>query len=352
MSNMFFFFFNPEKRIGFKKLTLADLGLSTTSNQTHIGLYGEVLTFLDDSDVVKSAMLIYDNYCDILSCLFDRIKNPDGTYRSPKIRMGDNHTETIVSKIREFAKQKPHLEWFLIWTGLDSEELVFWLLNNESKEYSEIRHLLPKYDVVYKEDSKELSDALNFIIRKVNFVSTEIQKDLEIVSQIESPSKPYKPKDIEKAEIRFKETGKKGEELIAEYLEKEKSAGRISCFDWVNRSSESGLPYDFYVNNQLYIDVKSTMYNFEQLLFFSNQEIDFLVGRKDLEYSVFRVFDLNKEQTKLRICNKCLTYMTAMQKNILDFQTKVKNQDAVLQNIKLGVKPTNCFLEMQPTIEL
>lgn len=44
--------------------------------------------------------------------------------------------------------------------------------------------------------------------------------------------------------------------------------------------------------------------------------------------------------------------MTAMQKNILDFQTKVKNQDAVLQNIKLGVKPTNCFLEMQPTIEL
>ena len=61
---------------------------------------------------------------------------------------------------------------------------------------------------------------------------------------------------------------------------------------------------------------------------------------------------INKEQTKLRICNKCLTYMTSMQKSILDFQTKIKNQDAVLQNIKLGIKPVNCFLEMQPTIEL
>ncbi|MBE6272878.1 MAG: DUF3883 domain-containing protein [Bacteroides sp.] len=349
---MFFFFFNSEKRIGFKKLTLADLGLSTTSNQTHIGLYNGVLTFLDNSDVVKSAMLIYDDYCDILPCFFDRIQNPDGSFRSPKIRVGEEGEDTVASKIREFAKASPNLEWFLIWTGLDSEELVFWLLNNESLEYTNIRHLLPKTDVVYKEDSKELSEALDYIIKKVNFVSTNIQKDLEIVSQIEKSSKIYKAKDIEKAEIRFRETGKIGEELVAEYLEKEKNAGRISCFEWTNKNSESGLPYDFYVNNQLYIDVKSTMYNFEQMLFFSNQEIDFLVGKKDSEYSVFRVYDLNKEQKKLRICNKCLSYMTSMQKSILDFQTNVKNQDAVLQNIKLGIKPTTCFLEMQPSIEL
>ena len=58
----FFFFFNDEKRIGFKKLSRADLGISDSSNQTHIGLYEGVLEFLDDTDVVKSAMLIYDDY--------------------------------------------------------------------------------------------------------------------------------------------------------------------------------------------------------------------------------------------------------------------------------------------------
>lgn len=40
-----FTFFNIEKRIGLKKLSSADLGKSSTSNQTHIGLFNEVLTF-------------------------------------------------------------------------------------------------------------------------------------------------------------------------------------------------------------------------------------------------------------------------------------------------------------------
>lgn len=354
MNNMFFFFFesNAERRIGFKKLTLPDLGLSSTSNQTHIGLYNGVLTFLDDSDVIKSAMLIYNDYCDILPCLFDRIQNPDGSFRSPKIRTGEEGEETIVSKIREFAKTNTKLDWYLIWTGLDSEELVFWLLNSDSKEYEEMRHLLPKTDTVYKEDSKGLSDALNYIIKKINFVSTDIQKDLEIVSQIEKSSKIYKPKDIEKAEKLFKDTGKKGEELIASYLDKEKSAGRINNYNWVNKNSESGLPYDFVINKSLFVDVKSTSYNFEQRIVFSNQEIDFLMSKKDSEYSVFRVYDINKEEQKLRICNKCLDYMSIMQKNILDFQSNVNKQDAILQNIKLGIKPTVCFTEMQPIINL
>ena len=349
---MFFFFFNNERRIGFKQLTLPDLGLSTTSHQTHIGLYQDVLTFLDDSDVVKSAMLIYNEYCDILPCLFDRIKNPDGTYRSPKIRMGDSNEDSIVSKIREFAKEKPELEWYLIWTGLDSDELVFWLLNNKSKEYSEMTHLLPKIDVVYKENSPGLSEALNIIMRKVNFVSEDIQKDLEIMSQIDKSSRHYKPKDIEKAEKRAKETGRKGEELIAEYLDKEKSAGKISCFDWVNKSKESGLPFDFCIDKKQYVDVKSTLFNFEQPLVFSNYEIDFLVSKEETEYSVFRVYDLKKEQCKLRICNKCLAYMSAMQKSIVDFKRNVTIQDAILPNIKLGIKPTTCFTEVQSIINL
>ena len=80
----FFFFFNDEKRIGYKKLSLADLGISHSSNQTHIGLYEGVLEFLDDTDVVKSAMLIYDDYCDILDCLLIGLRLPKVVIEVPR----------------------------------------------------------------------------------------------------------------------------------------------------------------------------------------------------------------------------------------------------------------------------
>lgn len=88
MNDMFFFFFDIEKRIGLKKLSGVELGTSESSNQTHIGLFEDVLQFLGDN-VVTTAMLVYGDYCQILDCYFDRIKNPDGTYRSPKYEKGE-----------------------------------------------------------------------------------------------------------------------------------------------------------------------------------------------------------------------------------------------------------------------
>lgn len=96
---MFFFFFDIEKRIGLKKLSSADLGTKGTSNQTHIGLYKDVFQFLGDN-VVTTAMLVYGDYCQMLDCYFDRIENPDGSHRSPKIRMGKKKEDSVASKIR------------------------------------------------------------------------------------------------------------------------------------------------------------------------------------------------------------------------------------------------------------
>lgn len=64
---MIFYFFGIEKRIGIKKLSKADLGISDTSNQTHIGLYNDVLQFLDDN-AITTAMLVYGDYCKMLDC--------------------------------------------------------------------------------------------------------------------------------------------------------------------------------------------------------------------------------------------------------------------------------------------
>lgn len=46
-------------------------------------------------DVVSTAMLICDGYCDIIKCYFDRIENPDGTFRSPKIRIGGSEESVV-----------------------------------------------------------------------------------------------------------------------------------------------------------------------------------------------------------------------------------------------------------------
>lgn len=348
---MFFFFFNAEKRIGFKKLSEADLGLSSTSNQTHIGLFSDVLNFLNNKNVVKSAMLIYDDYCEILTCNFDRIEDPDGTFRSPKIRKGDDR-ESVVSKIREFASAKPNADWFLIWSGLESEELVFWLVCNESKEYAFVQSIFPSEEKVLTSDSPTYSIALDYLTKKVNFVSIEIQKDLEISSQTGKPSRLYKRKDIEKAEKVFREIGRAGEELIAEYLDKEKQAGRIKAYIWENKNLESGFPYDFLINDNQFVDVKTTNFDFEQYMFFSNEEIEFIAETTEHYYSVFRVYDMKAEERKLKVCNKCLHYMSEMRNSITNFQLKVDVQQALLQNIKLGIQPNICFSEIQPSIVL
>jgi len=348
----FFFFFNDEKRIGFKKLSRADLGISNSSNQTHIGLYEGVLEFLDDTDVVKSAMLIYDDYCDILDCSFDRIKTPEGRYRSPKIRIGSNASSSIVYKIREFAKEDINADWYLAWTGLESKELVFWLIKGGSEDYKIAQNFFPSKKSVLDEYSSTFDIAKDYLLKRINLVSVDVQKDIEVKSQIGDIARQYKPKDIENAERLFKETGKKGEELIAQYLDKEKKDGRIQSYLWANQSRESGLPYDFIIDDKQFVDVKSTRFDFEQFLYFSDTEIDFVSTKDSLSYSVYRVFDMNTEEKKLRICNDCNNYIKNINTPIVNIKKEMKVHRTLLDTLKIGVRPNDCFVSIQNPIIL
>lgn len=348
----FFFFFNDEKRIGFKKLSRADLGISNSSNQTHIGLYEGVLEFLDDTDVVKSAMLIYDDYCDILDCSFDRIKTPEGRYRSPKIRIGSNASSSIVYKIREFAKEDINADWYLAWTGLESKELVFWLIKGGSEDYKIAQNFFPSKKSVLDEYSPTFDIAKDYLLKRINLVSVDVQKDIEVKSQIGDIARQYKPKDIENAERLFKETGKKGEELIAQYLDKEKKDGRIQSYLWANQSRESGLPYDFIIDDKQFVDVKSTRFDFEQFLYFSDTEIDFVSTKDSLSYSVYRVFDMNTEEKKLRICNDCNNYIKNINTPIVNIKKEMKVHRTLLDTLKIGVRPNDCFVSIQNPIIL
>lgn len=348
----FFFFLNNEKRIGFKKLSAADLGLSNTSHQSHIGLYEGVLNFLKNTDVVKSAMLIYGGYCDILDCSFDRIENPDGSYRNPKIRTGNDPDNSIVSRIRKFAHESPTDEWYLAWSGLESEEVVFWLIKSGTDDYTIARRFFSKDNLVLNEDSPTYNDAKKFLLERINFTSQDIQRDIEVRSQIGDSKRIYKRKDIENAAKLFTQIGKEGEELIAQFLEKEKAAKRIKSFVWENQSIESGLPYDFIINDTLFVDVKSTKFDFDQYVFYSNQEIEFAASKDKNTYSVYRVYDMHTDERKLQVCNNCHDYMQAVLNPIKTLQEEIESTHSLLQTLKLGVMPKDCFRNISSPIIL
>lgn len=357
-----FTFFNIEKRIGLKKLSSADLGTSSTSNQTHIGLSDEVLTFWEDSTSTK-AMLIHDSYCQILDCFFDRIENPDGTFRSPKIRMGTNNSDSVVSKIRKFAEERPNDDWYLLWSSLENKDSVFWLINKSSADFHIIEsfvnaniriniHIIKERDSAYE----PLKLAM---VKKINSVSVDIQKEIEIISQVGDLDRKFKAYDVEKASKQFAAIGKKGEELINEYLGHELAANRICSFEWMNKSRESGLPYDFVIQSvssvKQFIDVKSTRFDFKQSIIFSSQEIAFVQNCLTIEetgYTVYRVFNMVENSGLFSICNDCKNYMNNINADIERFKERITSTKTTLLKMSLSVSPEDCFSSINAPIKL
>lgn len=347
-----FLFFDIEKRIGLKKLSNADLGTSDTSRQTHIGLYNEVLQFLGDN-VVTTAMLVYGDYCQMLDCYFDRIENPDGTYRSPKIRIGKKNEDSVVSKIREFALTDSCADWFLVWSGLENKDLVFWLINSKSNDFNVIKDLVGSKTHIITDEDKAYTSLKNIMVNKINQSSVDIQKEIEIISQTGVQSKKYKPFDLEKAKRNMSLVGKRGEELVNEYLEQLRNLHKVESFEWMNKSRESGLPYDFILNEKQYIDVKSTRFDFSQNIVFSNQEVGFVSQQKsDFDYSVYRVFDITETNANLKICTQCMPYMEQLNKNVQTFNKSIIQSKTRLLGLNVAVSPTDCFGSIQDTIRL
>ena len=135
-------------------------------------------------------------------------------------------------------------------------------------------------------------------------------------------------------------------------MEKEKFAGRIESFKWVNKSFETGLPYDFIINKKEFVDVKATRFDFAQILFYSNSEIEFASSKRGNSYSVYRVYDMKSTERKLRICTNCNAYMKSVKVPIDVFQNELENRKVLLQGIKLGIKPNVCFNNIKDEIVL
>lgn len=352
-----FFNLNTKAIIGYKLLTDADLG-TESSHQTHIGLFEGTLSFILNYHQKSFAQFIYKNQSKDLLAFLDPIANKDGSKRSPKIRaaseseinMFGTRVNSVVREIREIAQNKKNEQWYLMWFGLENNDLVFFLFEKESEDYKKITEIIGrlKNRGEIKRSDKSFSRILKFLSEKVNISNIHYVEQLEIDVQTDQISekfiKNYKFReyDIEKAKQLFKEIGKKGESLINKFLTLRKSRSEINDFKWLNEIKELGGPYDFEIttneNKLFYTDVKTTSYNFNQKMIFSGQEFKFI--RQYPNYLIHRVYNLNNKPM-LRVCNN-------IEKITGNFNSKFNSFEKLL--VKDGIKISGVKIEVTPTL--
>ena len=355
-----FFELHDENRIGYKELSDADLGRAEKSHQTHIGLFDDVLTFLSNSAIIKDAMVIYNNKADILPLHFDRIQNPDGSFRSPKIRAGVNTDESVLSFIRNTVRRtSPVGSWYLFWFGLKSCQPVFLIFEKDSQTYRDFCD----FGIVLSEKVKSrltpahhsFSDLINYLERMVNVSGVEYAEELELMALIEKKKgRSVRKYNFAKAQARSAKIGYEGERLIDLFFENQKQSGRIADYTWMNKDGESGLAYDFEVNRldgvTFYLDVKTTDYRFEQKMIFSSQEIEFASDYRD-NYYVYRVYCDEDGARFLKICCDANGLFRTINSTTTEYKAAV-DEFAHVQTVKLAVSPIHSCFEVSDAIAL
>ncbi len=339
-----FFEIHDEGRIGYKHLTDADLGRSPRSHQTHIGLFDDVLTYLPHNKEIDDALLIYENRCDTMTVKFDRILRENGDYNSPKISTGGTGVVSIVSTVREISKNNPDIkDWYLFWFGLKSEQPVFFLFNDQSDTFQQITSmgisLQPGVKNRITNTDTYFTPLMSYLERIVNDNGKEIIRDVETTVTLGfSPrARRYRPYDIKRAEKIFEKLGRSGEELIDSYLSTKMTNGEIENFTWFNRDGESGLPYDFSIQEAgdiTYIDVKTTSSTFNQPIVFSLQELSFIANTPN-KYCVYRIYNCNDAIKKLKICGNYQSYALKILESILQLDKNISPMGAKLQTLKI-----------------
>ncbi|MDE6605461.1 MAG: DUF3883 domain-containing protein [Clostridia bacterium] len=356
-----FFKLHDENRIGYKELTDADLGRSTTSHQTHIGLFDDVLTFLPNNASIDDSMMIYDNNIDYLSLNFDRIENPDHSFRSPKIRCGNRNEISVVTYIRDKSKSMENsVKWYLFWFGLESGQTVFFLFNDKSQTFNEISalgiNLVARVKNRLTPADNAYSTLLNYLENLVNKTGAKVVQDLEVVAQTDKqlPNKKYRDYDVNKAKEIFAKIGKEGEFLVNQYFATQKQRGLISNYKWVNEKEESGLPYDFFFETLqgeiIYLDVKTTNYQFSQKMVFSSQEIGFAMSELN-KYCIYRVYKDENGKHCLKICSNTRDLFTVIQNKTTIYENDLV-EFAIIESIKMAINPTQALLDFSQPIVL
>jgi hypothetical protein len=343
--------------IGIKRLTSSDLGFAN-NGVTHIGLFKDTFNFLDISERRSLvSTLIYQNSTFDLLSIFDPITRADGTLDAPKIRKGDGDElivgnvkmDSVVRQVRRIAETNVNTERYLLWFGLDTDELVYLLFDRDSNDFSSITGIIGRIDerkIKIGNNIVEFRLLIQFLNSKVETVNFEYYEELEVASQTGSisTSKRVIPRvrDIAKANKLFKETGIKGEELLYQYFERQKSISTIKDFKWMNQSMETGMPYDFEITNLdnsiVFSDAKSTSYKFELPIILSFGELNFINDNRN-HYLIHRLYSIN-ETPKMRVCSSINFVSDIFIPNYDIFNQSLITESFSIRSPQLAVSPS------------
>jgi len=246
--------------------------------------------------------------------------------------------------------------WYLVWFGLENEELVFLLVQEQSLDYIKLVSLMGNLNSgrIFQYHPN-FNNIIFFLNNKVNNLNSSYFEELELLSQASEgvliTRRNPRKYDIIKAQKIFQRIGRQGEEVVNEHLEKQLFHKNIQNFNWVNKNTESGFPYDFEItdnsNKLIYSDAKSTSYKFEQPIFFSGQELKFI--NQNPNYYIHRVFDM-KENPKLKICHNIFDISHNFITNLNNFTYQVSQDYLKINSVKVSLKPTNPMLHFYDEI--
>lgn len=357
-----------EQKIGYKRLSDADLGRSEASRQTHIGLSQKVFTYLQDKCEQDDCLLLYENSIEHLPFYFDRILRKSGKHDSPKIRIGEENENTVARRIREITAAHPTVaNWYLIWFGLKDGRPVFVLLNEQSQMYNDITRAkitFPKLASALTVKSPGFTTLLTQLQKHTADIGIDPAEELQIAEELEiaaqtSDTVPEKLRafDVNKARENCAKIGAEGESLVCKYFEGCKTRGELLDYTWVNQENESGLPYDFMVETntgeKVYLDVKTTNYRFKQKMIFSSQEIKFATSpeHKNDSYHVYRVYKNDAGEMCLRICPNIQGLFMYIRSYTQKYEPAI-NVVAKIETIKYSVLPEQEGLNFGEEIKL
>ncbi|RLA80249.1 MAG: hypothetical protein DRG78_11350 [Epsilonproteobacteria bacterium] len=342
--------------IGYKKLKEPDLGIKKSSHQTHIGLLTNAFSFTNKKEYEGIGTLIYENKAEQIYTPWRFIQRANGNWESPNLKSGGTTKKSMVKEIRNIVKNSKTKDWYIMWFALKDDSFIVMLIKENSKDFIKLLDICASLEqgTIDRNDNK-FYKIVDYFSKKTEVLYdnySEILEDLALTHNLHK--KTISENDIKKAQELCKKIGKQGEELIANYLDKQKSLKNITDYLWLNKSSESYLEYDFKIidnNNQsFYTDVKSTNHRFGQKIYFSKNELEF-INKNQNNYYIQRVYNLNNNPIlrESKNINKLINKFT---NNYNLFNDKLKEDELQIDRLNIMIKPTNNILEFSNEIIL
>lgn len=207
-----------DHRINIKTLSKADLGISSESHQTHIGLSTDFMDGWDEFQGLEGYLAIKDFGYERVSIYTKYIENPDGSRRSPSIITNPKTSElerrypSILHKIRDAAP--------LISERIKTENILFILCFNNNHEPMVILSELENNILIYLKNNTSLVNNDNKITTKLILPNNNDFKLIKNLAQLYA---------IEyNAGLSVQESNKLKEEGVFDYRDLEDARLKIS----------------------------------------------------------------------------------------------------------------------------